>query len=208
MSLPAIVLAAGASERMGSPKALLRVGGDTFVTRIVSTLDAEGVGPVVVVTGGHHDVIEAALAASSVASRVRAVRNPVSGADQLSSLLCGLDALDAGDVAAVLVALVDHPFVARATIAALVRGFLAARAPVVRPVCRGRHGHPVILSRETFDALRARPDGGTKAVVRAHAGRSVDVEVDDEGIWTDVDTPDAYRSALARFGFTGQGSRA
>ena len=98
-----------------------------------------------------------------------------------------------------LVALVDHPFVTSATVAALVARFLSARAPVVRPVCQGRHGHPVIFAREVFDSLRAAREGGAKAVVRASAGRGLSVEVEDEGIWTDVDTPEAYRAALARF---------
>jgi molybdenum cofactor cytidylyltransferase len=151
------------------------------------------------VTGPHHDAIAAVLAASPAGRAARCVRNPAPDADQLSSLVCGLDAADGQDVEGVLVALVDHPFVTSATVAALVARFLSARPPVVRPACQGRHGHPVIFAREVFDSLRAAREGGAKAVVRASAGRGLSVDVEDEGIWTDVDTPEAYRAAIARF---------
>ena len=200
MAIAALVLAGGASERMGSPKALLRVGDDTFLTRTVRTLRRAGLERIVLVTGLHHAPTVEALAAAEVGRGVRVVRNATPGGDQLSSMLCGLDAVDAPDVSAAVVALVDHPFVSVGTVEALIHGFLDTRAPVTRPVCQGRHGHPVVFARETFDALRASPDGGAKAVVRALAARTLSVEVQDEGIWTDIDTPDAYRAALARFG--------
>jgi molybdenum cofactor cytidylyltransferase len=167
---------------------------------VLSTLQRAGMTQAVVVTGTHHDAITDVLAASPAGRTARFVRNTTPGADQLSSLLCGLEAVDGPEVDGVLVALVDHPFVATSTVTAVVERFLSTRAPVVRPVCRGRHGHPVIFAREVFDSLRAARQGGAKAVVRAYAGRSLPVEVEDEGIWTDVDTPENYRAALARFG--------
>jgi molybdenum cofactor cytidylyltransferase len=64
-------------------------------------------------------------------------------------------------------------------------------APIVRAVHGGRHGHPVIFKRRVFDALRAAdPSVGAKEVVRS-AGIE-DVEVDDPGVLTDVDTPGDY----------------
>lgn len=200
VSVPALVLAGGASRRMGSPKALLELGGRTFLACVLDALRDQGLVPIVVVTGPHHDLVTASLARDPRAGEVRVTRNTVPDADQLSSLVHGLDAVDGPDVAGVLVALVDHPLVSRETVRALVAGFLATRAPVARPICRGRHGHPAIFARETFDALRAGSAHGAKSVVRALADRALSVEVEDEGIWTDIDTPDAYRAARVRAG--------
>ena len=65
--------------------------------------------------------------------------------------------------------------------------------PFVRPVRGGDHGHPVLIDRSLFDPLRhADPRLGAKEVVRAHASSIGDVEVDDDGAFTDIDTPVEY----------------
>jgi len=70
----------------------------------------------------------------------------------------------------------------------------------VRPAIGERHGHPVVFGREVFDALRSAPvEAGARAVVRACGDRVVDVETDDEGTCIDVDTPEQYARALARW---------
>ena len=189
---------------MGSPKALLSDGRGTFLARIVGTLTTAGVDEVVVVTGVHHDVIAAEVGTWPGQRLVQLVRNDRPGADQLSSLRAGLDAVDRGSADAVVVALVDHPFVTPGTVQALLSRFTETGAPVIRPACRGRHGHPVVFARETFASLRSVPSTtGAKAVLQAFADRVLDVELGDEGAWTDIDTPDAYRSALARFATVG-----
>lgn len=210
MKLPAIVLAGGASTRMGAPKALLRVGEDTFLSRILGTLVAAGGDDVVIVTGGDDAPIRASVdrwaqappALSAACDlTVRVVRNDAPDADQFSSLRRALAAVEHPGLEGVLVTLVDHPFVSLATVRALLDRFSVSRAPVVRPRCAGRHGHPIIFGREAFAlVLGARAHDGAKAVVRAFADRQQIVEVDDEGIWTDVDTPKEYDVALRRFG--------
>ena len=64
----------------------------------------------------------------------------------------------------------------------------------------------MIFGQEAVTLLRASggaaPPDGAKAVVRAFGTRVLDVPVADEGVWTDVDTPDEYRAALQRFGCT------
>ena len=91
------------------------------------------------------------------------------------------------------VTIVDHPLVRSGTVRALVEAFAATGRAVVRPVFRGRHGHPVVFARSTFAGLRAAPlDDGARAVVRSIGPAVLDVETDDEGVVTDVDTPDDY----------------
>jgi molybdenum cofactor cytidylyltransferase len=78
-------------------------------------------------------------------------------------------------------------------VAALLHAFNTSSAPVVRAVHRGRHGHPVIFSRKVFGELRrADPATGAKSVVNAHGTDLLNVEVDEETVLMDVDTPEDY----------------
>jgi molybdenum cofactor cytidylyltransferase len=190
--VPAIILAAGASVRMGRPKALLQVGGRTFVRRILDTLHAGGIRDVVVVLRPQ----QPAAAAEVVAAGGVVVENPHADAGQLSSLVAGLDALDVPGVGSILVTLVDVPLIQASTVRLLVERAASSPAPIVRAAFRGRHGHPVVFKRQVFDALRnADPAVGARAVLRAFPVE--DVEVDDPFVVEDVDTPDDY-ARLAR----------
>jgi molybdenum cofactor cytidylyltransferase len=190
--IPAIVLAAGKSSRMGRSKATLPLdGGDTFVTRIVRTFAAAGVADVVIVIG--HDAAAIVDAFSRTDLSATFVENADYEQGQLSSLLAGLRVVDRPGVVATLVTLVDVPLVAPATVRAVIGRYQATHAPIVRPVRGGAHGHPVLIARPLFDPLRhADPRVGAKDVVRAHASSIGDVEVDDDGAFVDVDTPAEY----------------
>ena len=197
--VPGVILAAGASSRMGQSKALLPtdVPGETFLSRIVGTLQAAGLDDLVVVVGEVPPPIARALEA--LPGLVRAVVNPEPSRGQLSSLLAGLAVVDRPGVVGMLVTLVDVPLVSPATIDALLAAYRAARAPIVRPARGGRHGHPVIFDRAVFEALRhADPATGAKGVVQARLDRVVDVEVEDAGAFLDVDTAEDYVRAFGR----------
>jgi len=200
--IPALVLAAGKSSRMGRTKALLSVGssGETFLHRIIRVLREGGADAVVVVIGGDAAAVRASLPRDDV--QISAVENPRYEEGQLSSLLAGLAAVEQrhADVEAVMMTLVDLPLISAATVRAVRETFLAnPGAPLVRPRRGGRHGHPVIFNRSIFGELRrADPSTGAKPVVHAHAAEEVDVDVDDEGAFIDIDTPDDYQRLIAR----------
>jgi molybdenum cofactor cytidylyltransferase len=197
--IPALVLAAGLSTRMGRPKALLPLGSQTFISRIVGTFIDAGVDDVVVVLGCEAAIIQAALATS--APRARVVVNARFEEGQFSSVLAGLNAVDRPGVQALLLTLVDVPLVSAATVRAVVDRYHATRAPIVRPVQGPLHGHPVLIDRSLFGALRAAdPAQGAKPVVRGHVSSAGDVAVDDPGAYLDIDTPEEYAAALQRFG--------
>src|SRR5262245_63578497 len=104
--IPALVLAAGRSSRMGRAKASLPIDDrDTFLTRIVRTFLAAGVDDVVVVVGHDAQAIAASFAESGLPARFVVNREYDRG--QLSSLRAGLGLVDRAGVAAVLVTLVD-----------------------------------------------------------------------------------------------------
>lgn len=194
--IPAIVLAAGKSTRMGRPKAnLVLDGGETFLSRILRTFRESGVDDVLVVVGHDADVILEALARTDAMARV--VENADYEQGQLSSLIKGLNAIDRPGVLAALVTLVDAPFVAPATVRAVIDRYLATRAPVVRPVRGDQHGHPLLIDRSLFDEIRhADPSQGVKPIVRAYVSSEGEVAVDDSGAFLDIDTVAEYERAL------------
>jgi CTP:molybdopterin cytidylyltransferase MocA len=187
MTLGGIILAAGASRRMGRPKALLPVDPDgTFVARIHATLTAAGLDRLVVVVRAE---LEDDIARAVPHARLAVNDAPERG--QLSSLLVGIDALAPSD--AVLVTLIDLPLVHTETVRRIVDAWRRTRAPLVRPICAGHHGHPVIFGPPLLTDLRAADQAsGAKPVVRAYAAAAVDVPVDDPGTVRDVDTPKDY----------------
>ncbi len=193
--IPAIVLAAGRSSRMGRAKATLPVGDDdTFLTRIVRTLLDAGVDDVVIVVGHEADAIVASFAASGLPARF--VVNADYDRGQLSSIVSGLAMVDRPGVAAVLVTLVDVPLVTASTVRAVLECYRRTHAPVVRPTSGTRHGHPLLIDRLLFDELRtADPAAGAKPIVRAHASPAGDVAVTDEGAFLDIDTVEEYLKA-------------
>jgi molybdenum cofactor cytidylyltransferase len=204
--IPAVVLAAGRSSRMGRPKATLPIGptgDDTFLSRIVRTFLDAGVEDVVVVIG--HDAESIVADFSTRGLPARFVVNPNYDRGQLSSMLAGLSIVDRPGVTAALMTLVDVPLVSASTVRAVIDRYRLTHAPVVRPTSGTRHGHPLLLDRSMFDALRAAdPKTGAKPIVRAHASPAGDLEIaDDEGAFTDIDTAEDYRRMLLRSPMSG-----
>ncbi len=198
--LTGIVLAAGDSTRMGTPKALLPdEDGRPLVARLARTFQAAGIDEVIVVTGAAHDAIVTALERDRWSATPVVVRNPDPARGQLSSLWVGLDAAERPTLDAILMTLVDVPMVKAATVRAVIEAWRRGRPPIVRPAVGERHGHPVLFDRAVFDELRRAPlADGVKAVVHAHAAALVNVNVDDEGCVTDVDTPADYDALVER----------
>ncbi len=175
---------------MGAPKALVTIEGRTFLESMLESLSDAGAAPLYVVARPG-----ARAVAEIVASRgATLVVNPAPERGMLSSIHVCLAAIDAAprsrDVDALLVAPVDCPRVAAATIRALLAEFARTRAPIVVPRYDGRCGHPVIFSRALFGELASAPlNVGARAVVRAHARDRVEFDVADPAVLDDFDEP-------------------
>ena len=203
-SVAGIVLAAGGSSRMGTPKALLDAGGMTFVARLSETLARGGCDPVVVVAS----TTSGDVADEAARSGARLVVNPGGEGGQIGSLRAGLAYLAgrADPPAAVAFTPVDNPAVAPATVRALIaawraagaahtaRASDAARAAIVLPRCGERRGHPVLADMAIAHEFHERglPEGA-RTVVRRDPDRVIEVTVADPGTVDDIDTPERYR---------------
>lgn len=184
-----IVLAAGASRRMGEPKPLMQTEGTTFLERAVNLLRKGGCRYVIAVVNDSDDWI-ARLADTSGAA---VVINDQPGAEQIDSLRLGIANLPDG-YEGVLVLPVDFPRVQQHTVEELMREFSTSRPPVLNPAYNGTAGHPVIFSRALVVEL-LRPDlpDGARTVIDRHAQEARTINVGDAGVLIDIDTPADYQ---------------
>jgi molybdenum cofactor cytidylyltransferase len=184
----AIILSAGKSERMGSPKALLQYRGQSFLGTILAAVASARMAPAIVVAGHHYDAISRAFPNNQI------VFNPSYEYGMSTSVQAGIRALPAGlDGTAVF--LVDHPMIDRQTIDALVDRLAPGR--IVVPVHNGRRGHPVIFAAEIFDEiLDLSSEQGLNSVVKRLPERVVEVFVENAGVLRDIDTPEQFARLL------------
>lgn len=191
-SYAGVIPSAGASVRMGRPKALLPVNGESFLRRTVRALHAGGCDPVCVVVAEG----ERSLAAEAEVAGASVLMNPAPGEGPITSLRVALASL--GDSVAGFAYLpVDHPMVRADTVAKLLDAARGANAALTVPMYEGKRGHPAVFGRALFAEL-ADPalQGGARTVVHRHLPEALLVEVDDAGVLTDIDTPEAYTAAL------------
>ena len=213
-----VLLAAGDGSRLGQPKALIVLGGQSLARRGIGLLRAGGADPVIVVTGaagpgrldapgadagaaqetgpGGRDGAVAASAAADpvgadpVAADLITVHNPDWRAGMGGSLRAGLAAVPASCGAAVL-ALADQPLVGPAAVARLL-GAYAAGASIAVACYEGKPRNPVLISREHWPEVVALATGdvGARPFLRAHQSDITRVECGDTGSPDDIDTPD------------------
>ena len=185
---------------MGRDKALLPIGPETFVERLLGVLGG-AVSPIVVVLGSRREQIEPAIA-STVASTpgARVAYNPAFKLGQLSSLKVALRALADEKLAGALVCLVDHPAIPRTIVEQLRDRLIASGAPLAIPSHNRRRGHPVGFSARLFPELLAAPESeGARVVIAAHENEISYVETEDESVLWDIDRPEDYELLMRRW---------
>jgi molybdenum cofactor cytidylyltransferase len=189
MVVGAIVLAAGASLRMGRPKALLRIGEETFVQHIVSQLHSAGLHDIVIVLGADAEGIRNSLSWFSGTI----VINGDWKQGQLTSVIAGLDGFSHHHLDGVLVCPVDRPLITHTLINDLLKAFQESGKGIVVPVFQGRRGHPTVFSSTVFDELRAAPlNVGARHVVRNHPNDVHELTTSEGGVLINIDTPKDY----------------
>ena len=192
----ALLLAAGQSRRMAGPNKLLaEIEGVPMVARVAQRLLASRARPIVAVLGNRADEIDAALGRLPI----ERVRNP-DFADGLStSLRRGLAALPE-DLAGVVVCLGDMPLISGRHLDRLIAAFnpLEGRAIIV-PTRRGKRGNPVLWARRFFPEMaQISGDVGARHLIGEHAELVAEIEMDDDAILVDIDTPEALAALQAK----------
>jgi len=177
------VLAAGSGSRVGGPKLRMVVEGRSFLARTVNVLASGGAEPIYCVVAAE----DAPWARQEVAGALVCVNaEPARG--MFSSLVAGLAFLQGK--AGAFVAPVDHPYVRVATIETLLTVFAGFPDHIIKPLYHGRAGHPIILPGHIFPIVQQASGMTTLREVLAWTGVQVQhVEVDDEGVVVNVNTP-------------------
>ncbi len=191
--LAAVILSAGASSRMGSPKALLPYREGTFLEHLIEVTRHPRIGATRIVLGAGAEVIRtnAKLDPSVV------VLNPEWAQGQLSSICAGLRSLEGFDTDGIVLCPVDHPLVSASLVSKLVERFYEGKKAVVLPTFGARRGHPVIFSAALYSELLTAPmDKGARAVVWAHAGEVLEVPTEEEGVVLNINDPDMLKRAI------------
>ena len=192
MKTGAVIVAAGLSSRMGAFKPLLPLGESTLISTVITAFRRAGADPIVLITGHRAEELEAHVAGTGV----HCIRNEnYRTTDMFASAAIGMahirDKCDQffftpGDV----------PLFSDATLHTL----LTCGAPLCKPVCGGKDGHPILIRCNLVDAiLRSGGEGGLKGALDRCSTEMVSVPVDDTGTLYDADTPEAYRKLLTRY---------
>lgn len=193
LRLAVLLLAAGQGSRLGShPKALLKKGGVTLLTRLCNAIQPLNPVEFVVVTGFHGDAIEQALQQidTPFSRSIQLIRNLTPEQGQSSSVRLGIEALQS-NFEAVLIVLSDQPLLTYADIRQLLNAFVKRRpgTEVLLPVVKGQRGNPVLFSRGAIQS--------TLAVANLTCRDFMDFHPEQVHIWNtenrsfvcDVDTP-------------------
>jgi molybdenum cofactor cytidylyltransferase len=193
-SVAGIVLAAGASQRLGRNKLFLELEGQTLMRRVVGRAVAAGLAPVLVVLG--HEADRALREIDGMACQP--VMNPDYALGINVSLRAGIAAVPAR-VAAGVVLLGDMPFVTTEMIGAVVERFRQSGAPLVVSDYAGIQAPPTLFDRSLLDEFLAMEgDACSRQLVKRHRSEAVVVGWPATAL-ADIDVPDDYERAKAAF---------
>jgi molybdenum cofactor cytidylyltransferase len=188
MSVVAIVLAAGSSSRMGQPKQVLPLAGKSLVRWAAEAATGSQAATTIVVTGGAAEAVAAELAGLPV----RIVHNPDYQQGMSTSLRAGLHAVP-DDAQGIVVMLADQPFVSASVVDGLIALYEQSHPPIVRPRYGGQPGNPVLWDRSLVAELMAQTgDQGGRSLLQQHRSEIIWLDLPDERVQTDIDTPEAY----------------
>lgn len=188
-----VILAAGASARLGEPKVLARIAGRMVLEHLLAAgADLDDTAPLVV-TGADHDAIAAAVPAG-----VELLRNERWADGRTGGVLRAAARRAGRDL---VLAPADVPLVSRAVFGALADAWEAAGSPArgwLAPRAGDRHGHPIVVGRALLADLAEAGAGSPLRRLRAAADPLLDVPVDDPAVLDDLDTPADLAALRAR----------
>ena len=190
--IAALILAAGNSSRLGTFKPLLPLGRTTIIEEAVQRFQATGVDDIRVVTGHRAEELAPALQKLGV----KAIFNPDYDQGMLASVRAGVRSLEPG-IAAFFLLPVDIPLVKPRTLTDLLQAYRQGGARIIYPCFQGLRGHPPLISAACVADLPPDWEGGLRAYLSRYDHEALDLEVMDEAVLLDCDTPEDYRRLLS-----------
>ena len=188
----AILLAAGESKRMGKPKLLLPLGDSTVLENTIDNLLNSNADEVIVVLGANAQQMERVISNKAV----KVVINPDYRQGMSTSLICGLKQVSR-QAQRIMVALADQPYIDKKTYNKLIQQSLNSDRGIVLPTHKSRRGNPIIFDILYKDELlQLEGDVGGRELLKRHPDDTLEVTVDCEGIYINLNTMDDYKSAL------------
>lgn len=188
-SIVPIILAAGDSLRMGYPKAILPLGTDTFITRILATLKTVELPKPIIVLG---------RTASAIRAEIKdwpadVIINPDPDRGQLSSIQLALSHMNP-DSAAAMIWPVDQPVVSVDVVRRLTQLFISSEPKIAFPVHGDKNGHPAIFHRTLFqEFMEVSPEEGPRSILSRHKHATAVLTTDEPACIQDIDTPMDYQ---------------
>lgn len=191
--ISAIILAAGESLRMGSPKQLLKLGDRTLIRIVAENVLSSSVDEVVVITGHRSREVSEAICDLPV----KVIFNPRHREGQGTSLALGARSVDL-KASAFLVLMSDQPLITHLLIDKVIEEYMRKKCLALRPVYRGMPGHPVILSRSLSGELSAlEGDEGARGVLKKLGDEVCYLPVQDGAAVFDVDTTEDFEKLIS-----------
>ena len=185
-----VLLAAGGSTRMGSPKQLLDYKGRPLIRHAVETAIASGCDPVMVVLGSHVDEIRRALDGLDIV----VVENSDWEQGMGTSIRAGISGAEIMGCDGAILALADQPLITAEILKRLVEEHEETGRPIIASEYAGTVGVPAFFTREFFPKLTSLlPSEGCKAVILANLEQSIRINCPEAE--TDLDTPSDYQAA-------------
>ena len=188
----AIILAAGESKRMGSPKMLLPFNGCTMIENVIANVLDSKIKNIMVVLGADREPIIKLI-------RTKAVKycyNENYKDGMLSSVVCGFRNIPIGH-SAVLVFQGDQPLITPKAINSVIEVYISSGKGIVIPVYKSKRGHPILIDSKYMNEIqKLNPDDGLRSLALKYSDDVSEVDTDQAGILRDFDTYDEYKNGI------------
>ena len=197
--LAAVILSAGYSSRMAAFKPLLPLGHSTVIEIVISTFLQAGISDITVVLGHRADDLKPLLDRS----HVRWIVNERYDEGMYSSVVSGVSGLCAAraDVKGVFLLPVDMPLISSFTIKKITMAYSRSGSHIFYPTYLKQRGHPPLIPSDLFPEILAwNGPGGLQSLLERHEARACEIEVQDQGILMDIDTPEDYSEICRVYG--------
>jgi len=196
-TITGILLAAGLSTRMGTPKQLLPFGNSTIIETVIDNLLQSKLDGVIVVIGHQADLIRLTIKSKPI----QITFNPNYHDGMLSSAQCGIRSLPKSSVA-IAITLVDQPLITPDLIDIVIAAHHGNNYGITIPKFNNQRGHPAIFDRQYTEEILEldQYSGGLRSILQIHADDIFHVQVNSDRILQDIDEKADYKYAIESIG--------